>query len=152
MTGSLRAIVCLTAATLGALGQGCSNTPSVDTSTTEVTVTGVVTVKGKPASAGQISFNPSNRDRKVRAFSAPIGKDGSYTIKTYTGENEVRFSPDMDEAYPMLGMTKKYCVVSGSGQQQNFDLLSESESATAKNKMMEKGSQRTTPGGRGRRR
>ena len=112
----------------------------MDTSLTEVTVTGVVTVKGKPASGGQITFNPSNRDRKVPAFAAPIGQDGSYTIKTYTGENEVRFGGDVDKAYPMLGMTKKYCVVTGGGQQQDFDLLGESENQSGKLKYMEAGS------------
>ena len=105
-----------------------------------MTVTGVVTVKGKPASGGQITFNPSNRDRKVPAFAAPIGQDGSYTIKTYTGENEVRFAGDVDKAYPMLGMTKKFCVVTGGGQQQDFDLLSESENQSGKLKYMEAGS------------
>ena len=133
MKGLLRAIVSLTAATLVALGQdGCSGTPSVDTSLTEVTVTGVVKVKGNPASGGQISFNPSNRDRKVRAFTAPIGPDGSYTIKTYTGENEVRFAGDLTKAYPVLGMAKKFCVVTGGGQQENFDLLGESENESLK--------------------
>ena len=128
MKGSLQAIVSLTAATFVALGQGCNGTPSMDTSLTEVTVTGVVKVKGQPASGGQISFNPSNRDRKVSAFTSTIGQDGSYTIKTYTGENMVTFGGEVAKTYPMLGITKKYCVVTGGGQQQDFDLLGDDQS------------------------
>jgi hypothetical protein len=148
MTRSLRAIASLMAAILMALAQGCSDTPAVDTSLNEVTVTGVVKVKGKPAAGGQISFNPSNRDRKVSAFTAPIGQDGSYSIKTYTGENEVRFLGDVDKAYPMLGMTKKFCNVTGGGQQQDFDLLSESENESAKSKIMSGAAGKGVPGGR----
>jgi hypothetical protein len=140
MKRSLWAIASLTAMALVAFGQGCDGTPSVDTSQNEVTVTGIVKVKGQPATGGQISFNPSNRDRKVPAFSAPIGQDGSFTIKTYTGENEVRFAGDVAKGYPMLGMIKKYCTVSGGGQQQDFDLLGDEQSAqvSAKSKMMSK--------------
>ena len=141
MNRSLRAFGSLAAAILLAQGTGCSDTPSVDTSLSEVSVSGVVKVKGQPATGGQISFNPSNRDRKVSAFSAPIGPDGSYTIKTYTGENEVRFTGDVDKAYPMVGMVKKFCVVSGGGQKEDFDLLedAQSEGETYKTKMMLKG-------------
>jgi hypothetical protein len=153
MKGSLRAVVSLAAATFVALGQGCDGRPSMDTSTTEVTVTGVVKVKGQPASGGQISFNPSNRDRKVSAFTSTIGQDGSYSIKTYTGENMVTFGGEVAKTYPALGITKKYCVVTGGGQQQDFDLLGDEQPAgyAAKGKMMEKGPKGTTPGGRGRR-
>lgn len=70
MNRSLRAFTSVTAAVLLAQGTGCSDTPSVDTSLSEVSVSGVVKVKGQPATGGQISFNPSNRDRKVPAFSA----------------------------------------------------------------------------------
>ena len=122
----------------------------MDTSLTEVTVTGVVTVKGQPATGGQISFNPSNRDRKVPAFTAPIGQDGSFTIKTYTGDNEVRFAGDVAKDYPMLGMIKKYCVVTGGGQEQNFDLLGDEQSAqvSQKSKMMSKAADKAKSGGR----
>ena len=150
MKGPLQAIVSLTAATLVALGQGCSGTPSVDTSLTEVTVTGVVKVKGKPASGGQISFNPSNRDRKVPAFTAPIGQDGNYTIKTYTGENMVTFGGEVAKAYPMLGMTKKFCVVTGGGQQKDFDLLGNEQSVgyAAKSQMISKVATKGKSGGK----
>ncbi len=152
MNGSLRALFSLTAAALVAIGQGCDGTPSVDTSRSEVTVTGVVKVKGKPASGGQIAFNPSNRDRQVLPFSALIGQDGSYSIKTYTGENTVTFGGDLAKAYPALGLTKKYCVVTGGGQQQDFDLLSDDQSAeeSAKTKMMSKLADKKASGQRAR--
>lgn len=140
MNGPLRAIAALAAAALVALAAGCSGTPYVDTSTTEVTVTGVVRVKGKPASGGQISFNPSNRDRKVPAFTASIGEGGSYTIKTYTGENTVTFGGEVAKAYPTLGMAKEFCVVTGEGQVQDFDLLGDDKSTgyAAKGQMASK--------------
>jgi hypothetical protein len=131
---------------LTALALGCDGTPPIDTSLTEVTVTGVVKVKGTPATGGQISFNPSNRDRKVSAFSAPIGADGSYTVKTYTGENEVRFAGDVDKAYPMIGMIKKFCIVNGSGQHEDFDLLSDADDQSPKLKQMQAGALKGKPG------
>jgi hypothetical protein len=150
MKGSLQPIASLAAVLFVAGVLGCSDTPSVDTSRTEVKVNGVVKVKGKPAAGGQISFNPSNRDRKVAAFNAPIRPDGSYTIKTYTGENEVRFTGDVDKANPMVGMVKKFCIVSGDGQQQDFDLLADdqSEVESPKTKMMVKGAGKSGTGGR----
>ena len=65
---------------------GCGDgKPWVDTSLKEATVSGVVSVKGKPADGGTILFNPSNSGRIVPSRTAKIGPDGSYTIKTYTG-------------------------------------------------------------------
>ncbi len=153
MKGSMRAMTCLAAAMLAALGQGCSGTPSVDTSQTEVTVTGVVKVKGKTAAGGEISFNPSNYLRKVPAFTAAIGQDGSYSIKTYPGENLVTFGGALAKAYPALGMAKKFCTVSRGGHQEDFDLLGADESAGgAKSKLMAKaftkGKSGRRPGGK----
>jgi hypothetical protein len=80
----------MTAATFWAAG-GCGDgPPSVESSTTEATVKGVVKVDGQPATEGQIIFDPSNYRRKDAApRSAPIGRDGSYAVKTLTGENVV---------------------------------------------------------------
>ncbi len=62
---------------------GCGDgKPSIDTSLNEATVTGVVSVKGVPATGGTILFNPSNSGRIVPTRSADIGPDGKYTIKT----------------------------------------------------------------------
>jgi hypothetical protein len=70
---------------------GCDGQPAVDSSTTEATVKGVVKVGNALAKEGEIIFNPANSERKdVEPRRAPIGKDGTYTIKTLTGGNEVR--------------------------------------------------------------
>jgi len=64
--------------------------PTSSTSKNEVTVTGTVSVAGKPASGGNITFDASNIERKdVLPKSATIGKDGKYTVKTYPGDNGV---------------------------------------------------------------
>src|SRR5262245_46326446 len=81
------------AATLWLAG-GCGEGPpagSVDSSKTEATVKGVVKVNGTPATEGELIFDPSNIYRKdAQPRTAPIGQDGSYTVKTLTGENAVR--------------------------------------------------------------
>src|SRR4051794_33165492 len=73
---------------------GCGDAkPSVNSSMTEATVKGTITIRGKPANGGTISFDPSNYKRKSEpARTASIGKDGSYTIKTLVGLNQVTFS------------------------------------------------------------
>jgi hypothetical protein len=81
----------ITVVALGFLA-GCEGgTPSVDSSNTEATVKGVVKINGVPATEGEISFDPANYKRKdVPQRSAPIGPDGTYNIKTLTGENQIR--------------------------------------------------------------
>jgi hypothetical protein len=92
----------MTAAMLG-IFVGCEGAPAVDTSTTEATVKGVVKVGGVPATEGEIVFDPANYKRKdVAARSAPIGKDGTYTIKTLTGENQVKLGGSIARKKPIL--------------------------------------------------
>jgi hypothetical protein len=68
-------------------GGGCGN-PSG--SMEEATVKGIVRVRGKPVTNGQITFHASNINRRnAPTTNAPIGKDGSYTAKTLVGENSV---------------------------------------------------------------
>ncbi|WP_020467360.1 hypothetical protein [Singulisphaera acidiphila] len=77
---------------------GCGDgAPAVSSSTTEVTVHGTVTYKGKPVKKGMIRFDPANIARRdAKAASASIGEDGTYTIKTLQGENSVGFElPDL---------------------------------------------------------
>jgi hypothetical protein len=92
------------AATLVMLGWGCgSGAPPVDTSTTEATVKGIVTIRGKLVAGGTISFDPSNVKRKSEPVrSARIGKDGSYTIKTLVGRNNVSVSTPVTVKDPLL--------------------------------------------------
>jgi hypothetical protein len=93
---------CLAAAGLLAIGPGCGGgRPSVDTSTAEATVSGTVTVDGKPASGCTISFDPSNVERKdATASTAEIGEDGSYSVTTLVGQNLVSFSGPLVSKYP----------------------------------------------------
>lgn len=87
------------AAALLATGGGCGDSPATSNSSTEATVTGTVTVKGKTATKGRITFDPSNIERKMEpARTTEIAKDGTYTIKTLVGENAVRVStPEIDK-------------------------------------------------------
>ena len=70
---------------------GCgTGAPSVSSSTEEVTVQGTVTIEGKPATSGEVVFDPSNVHRKFAgASTGPIGPDGSYSLKTLAGENRI---------------------------------------------------------------
>lgn len=80
-------------AVVGGCGGG---PPAVDTSTTEATVSGKVTVRGEPAAGQTISFDPSNVQRKTElARSTETGDDGSYTVTTLLGQNQVTFSGSM---------------------------------------------------------
>jgi hypothetical protein len=82
------------------VGWGCDSRPSVSSSTTEATVKGTVTIKGKPPKKGEIVFDPANYQRKdVAARTAKIKEDGTYTITTLVGGNSVRVAgPEAERA------------------------------------------------------
>src|SRR5262249_29235275 len=74
---------------------GCrfSDAPPVSGSMEEATVKGTVRVRGKAVNNGIVTFRSSNVNRpNAQTKEAPIGKDGSYTIKTLIGENFVEVS------------------------------------------------------------
>jgi hypothetical protein len=103
---------------------GCGDgKPSVDTSLTEATVSGVVSVKGTPATGGQIRFNPSNSGRIVPTRSAEIGPDGRYTIKTLTGDNRVTFDGEVAAKNRGVGLMKEYASVNSGENTIDFDLM-----------------------------
>jgi hypothetical protein len=91
MTCLLRIRIALCAATVASVAWGCNGktTPvtAVPTSNEEATVTGSVTIKGNKATSGTITFDPM-RDN-VAPRSSPIDKNGTYSIKTLVGPNEV---------------------------------------------------------------
>jgi hypothetical protein len=93
----------MTLATLGLLA-GCEGSPpAVDTSNTEATVKGVVKVGGAPVTEGDIIFDPANYKRKdAQSRTAKIGPDGTYTIKTLTGENQVSLGGSLAKKKPIL--------------------------------------------------
>jgi hypothetical protein len=121
-----RAILLLTVSMLGlAASTGCGDgKPSVDTSLNEATVTGVIILKGQPVKGGTIHFNPSNHARQVPTRTATIGDDGKYTIKTYTGDNQVTFGGDLAKNNMGVGLLREYALVSSGENEINFDLSS----------------------------
>src|SRR4051794_40381186 len=67
-----------------------SNVPPGSDSSEEATVKGTVRIRGKPVNNGLVTFNPRNVSRPTAPTrDTPIGKDGSYTIKTFIGENTI---------------------------------------------------------------
>jgi len=108
------------------IGQGCNDgKPSVDTSKNEAKVSGTVRVRGVPAEGGTIVFNASNSERIVGAKSAPINKDGTYSITTYTGGNQVLFEGDVAMKNREIGLLREYVDVQRGENDHDFDLLSE---------------------------
>src|SRR4051794_21185477 len=86
-------------------GWGCGgggSAPAVSSSLTEATVSGTVTIKGKPATKGDVTFDPANSQRNVAARSAPIGADGTYTVTTLLGGNTVRVTSPETNRDPQL--------------------------------------------------
>ncbi|HEU5116334.1 MAG TPA: hypothetical protein VFT74_06600 [Isosphaeraceae bacterium] len=85
---------------LAAFATGCdsgSSAPPVSDSMEEATVSGTVSVKGQATVGAEISFDPSNKLRKVGARTAKVDEKGLYTIKTLVGQNMVSVhSPAID--------------------------------------------------------
>jgi hypothetical protein len=103
---------------------GCGDgKPSVDTSLTEATVTGVVTAKGVPVTGGTIHFNPSNAGRISETKTAQIGPDGTYTIKTYTGDNKVTYGGEVATKNMGVGLRNDYASVESGENKLDFDVL-----------------------------
>lgn len=102
---------------------GCQGgTPAVETSKTEATVRGQVIVRGKPASGGQVWFDPANYRRKdVAAVSAEVTKEGTYEITTLIGENSVRYEgPAVARDRELDGVAQGYVVKEGDNE---FDIV-----------------------------
>jgi hypothetical protein len=105
---------------------GCGDgKPSIDTSLTEATVTGVVTAKGVPVTAGTIHFNPSNSGRIVPTKTAQIGPDGTYAIKTYTGDNLVTYGGEVAQKNMGVGLRRDSASVQSGENKFDFDVLGE---------------------------
>ena len=116
----LLAIAILTSFAIPGCGDG---KPSTDTSLNEATVTGKVMVKGTPATGGMILFNPSNSGRIVQARTAEIQPDGRYTIKTYTGDNQVTFEGEVAAKNMGVGLLREYASVQSGSNEIDFDLM-----------------------------
>jgi hypothetical protein len=80
----------------------------------EATVHGKVTIKGVPARGGRIYFDPTNASRQsAPVASAEIGKDGTYTVKTWVGENRVNVETPETRKDPDLSIPQPFEVKSG---------------------------------------
>jgi hypothetical protein len=111
---------------VGTVLSGCGDgKPSIDTSLTEATVAGVVTAKGVPVTKGTINFNPSNSGRIVPTRTAEIGPDGTYTIKTYTGDNLVTYGGEVAAKHMGVGLRRDYASVQRGENKFDFDVLGE---------------------------
>jgi len=100
-----RSIGLLWAACL-ATGGGCGEgKPSATSSTREATVKGTVTVLGKPATKGRVTFDPRNINRPDAVIrTAEIGKDGAYRVTTLVGPNTISINVPRPPR-PMRGMS-----------------------------------------------
>jgi hypothetical protein len=117
---------CIVVGLLACATAGCGDgKPWVDTSMTEATVSGVVSVKGKPADGGTILFNGNSSGRRVPIKTAEIGADGSYTIKAFTGVNQVSFDGKIAASNRGVGLVMEACDVAAGENKANFDLLGE---------------------------
>jgi uncharacterized Zn-binding protein involved in type VI secretion len=97
------------------LGAGCGSAGQ----SADATVTGKVLINGKPpATEGTVLFMPAAGGAVVRE--APIGKDGTYTVTTATGANNVTLGGKLVARHARLCYQMRSCQVrSGSN---TFDL------------------------------
>jgi len=73
---------------------GCgTDVPYAEGSQEQAKVKGTVKVHGKALDGGELLFNAVNSKRAVPPLTAPIAKDGTFTITTYVGQNIVTVHP-----------------------------------------------------------
>jgi hypothetical protein len=101
--------------------EGCGDSPpSVSGSTAKATVTGKVTANGSPVTSGEVIFNPANINRKdAPTAKATLGKDGSYSVETLVGENQVQVMSPSFTTRELQYNDQPYTVPSGGG---TFDI------------------------------
>lgn len=103
------------------LAAGCGDEPTLDTTKTEAVVKGVVKLNGKPATEGEIVFDPANYQRNVPKVTAPIGKDGTYEVKTLVGDNMVTLGGVLLRKYGILQYRKFGFNVAPGENTYNFE-------------------------------
>jgi hypothetical protein len=117
--GRIAVSLCATAL---AASWGCGDErPAVESSMAEATVRGTVRIKGKLATRGTVTFDPSNYLRKdAAARSARIAKDGTYSVTTLVGENTVMVqSPDLGRNSRLAYNEQTFVVKDGTN---TFDI------------------------------
>ncbi len=107
-----RLLLLATVATLGC-SEGVKAPPASD-SMTKATVSGTVTVKGKPMKVGTVIFNPANARRKdVAPVSVKVEDGGKYKLETYVGTNAVQVDSREGGAAAGSGFSNAFDVKEG---------------------------------------
>ncbi len=101
---------------------GCGDgAPPVESSRTEAKVTGTVKIRGKAATKGRVTFDPSNVRRKdVAPSTAEISRAGTYTVTTLIGENSVFVDTPETQRDSRLGYNTQHFDVKGGDN--TFDI------------------------------
>jgi hypothetical protein len=81
-------LVGLITTTMTVVASGCGE-PATPERTTEATVKGTVTVKGRPLTGGKVTFDSGGNRPDAKDNTSPIGPDGTFSVKTLAGENRV---------------------------------------------------------------
>jgi len=104
------------AAALSIAVWGCSDRPSVPSSTAEAKVTGTVKVDGKPMTSGTVTLDPSNYAREnANPRTGQIKSDGTYEVTTLVGKNGVRVAGPEISKQPGLAYANETIDVPSSG-------------------------------------
>jgi hypothetical protein len=87
----------------------------------EATVTGQVTIKGKPATKAKVTFAPLDSRGMPAGSNVAEVKDGSYSVTTQSGDNDVTITgtgnAEVDATY-----NKKTVQLKPGANTENFEL------------------------------
>src|SRR5262245_51604955 len=121
--GRRLATVFASAALMTAVGCGGGQTTGERTAPkTEATVTGMITIKGKAATKGRVTIEPLGPNGiPTGSKVADVGKDGTYTVTTTPGSNDVTVSSTGDAAADS-GYNKTNIDVKPGSNTLNLDL------------------------------
>lgn len=123
MTLARRALGGTTAATLAMLMFGCGDAkPSVEASNAEAKVSGTVMIHGKPMSAGELIFNPSNYQRPEAETRKAAVKEGKYEVTTLVGQNSVTIAGPEITKEPQLAYAPRTIEVQPGDNTLNIEL------------------------------
>jgi hypothetical protein len=102
---------------------GPSGVSSLSASREETTVKGVVRIRGKAVDNGKVIFNAANVSRPdAELRQASINKDGTYTLKTLVGVNQVQVScKELHTAQNRMFAETEYAFTADSGEN-TFDI------------------------------
>lgn len=117
-------------AALGALallapagGCGGGGAPSGEAaSREEAVVKGIVRVRGRGLTSGEVIFHPGNHARGAAPRRAPIAKDGRFAITTYVGDNVVSVAGPGVDSNPNLATNQQIVPVEPGENARDIDL------------------------------